>query len=458
MCRLLLSQIAKCLLFIMVPIAVAWAEPPEFVQGEILLEGALDQHQSYQIRRYYPLSNVSAIKVPLGQEQRAVAHHRGKGKKASLNLVAHKFFSSQDPISSYQWHFDSIQLQQAHGISKGDGVVVAVLDTGFNPGGDDSVVCSVVGADIINNDSNPHDGNGHGTHVSGTVAQATDNNVGVAGVAPNSCLMAVKVLNDSGSGSFADIADGIRWATDNGAKVINMSLGIAANYQVTNDFVMDSALEYAYSNGVTVVAASGNDGFRKNVSYPAIYPTVISVGATDLRNQKTRYSNSGEGLDVMAPGGNMAADQNGDGYADGVLQETFDADGVFSYWFYQGTFMASPHVAGVAALLVASGTATSPDDIRAALQSTALDLGESGYDSKNGYGLVQAYSALQWQPGLPPTDPPVACTDADGDGVCLEDGDCDDGNADVYPGFNEKGRRRNDGLDNDCDGVIDPNF
>lgn len=271
--------------------------------------------------------------------------------------------------------------------------------------------------------------------------------------------MAVKVLDDSGSGSFIDIAEGIRWATDNGAQVINMSLGVTASARMYNDPTVDPALDYAYNNGVTVVAAAGNDGFRKNVSYPAIYPSVIAVGATDYRNQKPRYSNFGDGLDIVAPGGDTSADRNGDGYADGVLQETFESDGTFSYWFYQGTSMASPHVAGVAALVISNGTAASPDDVRAALESTALDIGEGGFDSKFGHGLVQADLALTWTAGSPPTEPPTEppaeCTDLDGDGVCVEEGDCDDTNASVYPGFNEKGKRRNDGLDNDCNGVID---
>ena len=435
-----------------------FAEPPEFVKGEILVSGSPDEHPSLTVTRYYPLSDISLISVQPGQEQARVNHLKSKGKHAALNLKASKFFTSNDPISSFQWHLDSINLTQAHAITKGAGATVAVLDTGFNAAGDDSVSCLVSGQDIVNNDADPTDGDGHGTHVAGTVAQTTDNGIGVAGVAPESCIMAVKVLDDSGSGSFIDIAEGIRWAADNGAQVINMSLGVAANYRITNDSVVDPALDYAYNQGVTVIAAAGNDGYRRNVSYPAIYPTVIAVGATDFRNQKTRYSNFGNGLDIMAPGGDTGADRNSDGYADGVLQETFDSAG-FSYWFFQGTSMSSPHVAGVAALLISAGTASQPDDIRSALQSTALDLGNEGFDKSYGHSLIQADMALAWSeaepPTEPPTEPPSECTDADGDGVCYEEGDCDDNNANVYPGFNEKGRRRSDGLDNDCNGIID---
>lgn len=433
---------------------IALADAPEFKHGEVLVSGTPDAHPGLNVVRYYPLSDVSLVSVTPGQEQAAITKLKAKGKRASLNFKATKFFSSNDPISSFQWHFDSINLGAAHSTSSGAGAVVAVLDTGFRAGGNDGVACQLAGTDIVNNDADPTDGDGHGTHVAGTVAQETDNGVGVAGVAYSSCLMAVKVLDDSGSGSFIDIAEGIRWATDNGAHVINMSLGVSATYRITNDSIMDPALDYAYDNGVTVVAAAGNDGFRKNVSYPAIYPTVIAVGATDYRDRRVRYSNFGDGLDLMAPGGDTGADRNGDGYADGVLQETFDSTGSFGYWFFQGTSMASPHVAGVAALLISSGVATAPDDVRTALESTAKDLGDTGFDSQYGHGLIQADAALGWNPGEPPPPPPP-CTDADGDGYCEEIDDCDDSDPKVHPGMNEKGPRRRDGIDNDCNGIID---
>lgn len=435
-----------------------WAAMPEFVKGEVLLAGPPEHHAGLDIKRYYPLSDISVISVTPGEEARSLDHFRTLGKTPTLNLVAKAFFTSGDPYSSYQWHFDNIRLMEAHTLQRGAGVVVAILDSGLHASGDDSPICTVGGWNMVANTPDALDGNGHGTHVAGTVAQATDNGVGVAGVAPESCIMPVKVLDDAGSGGFADIAEGIRWASDHGARVINMSLGIAANYQMTSNSIMDSALDYAYAQGVTVVAAAGNDGFRKNVSYPAIYPTVIAVGATDLLNRKTRYSNFGSGLDLMAPGGDTSADRNGDGFVDGVLQETFDDSGTFSYWFYQGTSMASPHVAAIAALLIANGNATSPDEVRQALQQTSKDLGESGYDNQYGYGLVQADLALQWSVSAPPEEPPVSCTDADGDGVCLEHGDCNDTNPLVYPGFNENGKRRNDGLDNDCNGLIDMGY
>ena len=266
--------------------------------------------------------------------------------------------------------------------------------------------------------------------------------MGLAGLAYGVCIMPVKVLDDSGAGTSADIADGIYFAVNNGAEVINMSLGWNARFNIRNNSFIDPALNHAFANNVTVVCASGNDGNRKNVSYPAIYPTTIAVGATDARNQLARYSNKGDGLDLVAPGGDNTRDDNGDGYADGVLQET-RINGSWGYYFFDGTSMASPHVAAAAALLISSGVATTPQEVLDALTASALDLGSPGYDNNTGHGLLQVANALS---GPPP------CTDADGDGYCAENNDCDDSDPNVNPGTAEV---CGDGIDNNCDGNID---
>ena len=435
---------------------------PPFLSGQVVIAGAPETvPDGYTVIKHLPNANLTVVKVAPGKERGHIQSLSARGLRANFNLIANAF-ASNDPSSSLQWHFPLVQSDQAWLLSTGVGITVAVLDTGLTTGGDDGIGrVSAYGIDIVNGDAYPADGDGHGTHVSGTIAQNTNNNVGVAGLAYSACIMPVKVLDDNGSGSFADIAEGIYYAVDNGARVINLSLGTAARYGITNDPVFDTALDYAYDKNVTVVCASGNDGSRKNISYPAIYPTTIAVGAVDTQSKVTRYSNKGNNLDIVAPGGDNGKDLNGDGFADGVLQETY-LNGAWGYWFYSGTSMASPHVAAIAAMLYAYDTNHTPDSILQALTSTAQDLNESGFDKTSGYGLVQAYDALSY-------DGSSACTDNDGDGVCVEDGDCEDrpngedgipGTPDdgtlIYPGHPDKGGRwGRDGIDNDCNGKPD---
>ncbi|MBT3222050.1 MAG: S8 family serine peptidase, partial [Proteobacteria bacterium] len=292
-----------------------------------------------------------------------------------------------DPYRSFQWNLDDIDVESAWSITDGSGVVVAVVDTGVSLGGEDTPVSVLQGYDFVDNDTNPNDGDGHGTHVAGTIAQATNNGVGVAGVAPGATILPVRVLDDSGNGDSSDIAAGIVWAVDQGAEVINLSLG--SDYLST---VEEDACQYASDNGVLVVGASGNSATTDWVVYPAAFDTVIAVGATDFNRETTEYSNWGPEVELVAPGGDVYADENNDGYVDGVVQET-NASGYFDYEFWEGTSMAAPHVAATAALLIASGV-TDHDEVRTRLQSTATDLGKSGWDKKYGFGLVNPYGAL----------------------------------------------------------------
>ena len=417
---------------------------PPFLSGQVVIAGAPETvPDGYTVIKYLPNANLTVVKVEPGKERGHIRSLAARGLRANFNLIANAF-ASNDPLGSYQWHFPLVQSDEAWILSTGTGVTVAVLDTGLATGGNDGIDYVVSGYDMVNGDAYPADGDGHGTHVSGTIAQRTNNGVGVAGLAYSARIMPVKVLDDNGSGSFADIADGIYYAVAEGARVINMSLGTAARYGLTNDPVFDDALDYAYENDVTVVCASGNDGSRKNISYPAIYPTTIAVGAVDTQSKVTRYSNKGNNLDIVAPGGDNGKDLNGDGFADGVLQETY-INGEWGYWFYSGTSMASPHVAAIAAMLYAYDTSHTPDSILQALVSTALDLNEAGFDKASGYGLVQAYDALVY-------DGSSVCTDNDGDGWCVENGDCNDGDATINPGADEL---CGDGIDNNCDGAFD---
>lgn len=304
-----------------------------------------------------------------------------------------------DPKYKYQWHLDQIHMPAAWKLSDGKGVIVAVLDTGvsyenyagFHQVPDLGGVEFVKPYNFVDNDNHADDDHGHGTHVTGTIAQATHNGIGVAGIARHVSVMPLKVLSGRGSGSVAGIADAIRYAADNGASVINMSLGGRFPSKV-----LEKAVKYAHDKGVVVVCAAGNDG-RGKVSYPAAYPGALAVAATQYDETTTFYSNWGKQISVAAPGGNTRVDQNGDGQPDGVLQNTIAIGDPThdDYYAYMGTSMASPHVAGAAALVVAQGV-TNPDAVKKILeQSARAPKGESNFDKKRyGAGIIDAEAAI----------------------------------------------------------------
>ncbi len=299
-----------------------------------------------------------------------------------------------DPCFRYQWHLRQVGLPDAWKMGQGKGAIVAVIDTGVTRVPDLHDVKMVPGYNFVADTENAADDHGHGTHVAGTIAQATNNKLGVGGVAFGATIMPLKVLSASGSGSMAAIAQAIRWAADHKANVINMSLG--GPFPVG---AIRNAIDYARNKGVVVIAAAGNDG-RGKVGYPARYPGVIAVAATQFDETTTFYSNWGKEIDIAGPGGNTRVDQNGDGKPDGVLQNTVvpgrirDTD----YLWFMGTSMATPHVAGVAALIVGAGV-TKPDAVERILLETARKPKgksvEGRIDDRYGAGLVDAGAALK---------------------------------------------------------------
>jgi serine protease len=300
-----------------------------------------------------------------------------------------------DACFKYQWHLRQIGMPDAWKRGTGEGVVVAVIDTGVTKVGDLAGTKFVPGYNFVANNADAADDHGHGTHVAGTIAESTNNRIGVAGVAYGAAIMPLKVLSARGSGSMAGISQAIRWAADHGAGVINMSLG--GPFAVG---AIASAVKYAHGKGVVIVAAAGNDG-NGRVSYPARYPGVIAVAATQFDETTTFYSNWGAAIDIAAPGGNVRVDQNGDGKPDGVLQHTIVPGdiGRTDYLWFMGTSMASPHVAGVAALIMGAGVRR-PDAVEEILLGTARRpkgrnaAAGARVDDHYGAGIVDAAAAL----------------------------------------------------------------
>jgi len=343
----------------------------------------------------------------------ALARLRGmqEVEYAEPNGIVRAYLTPNDPNYKYQWHMRLIGAERTWDIQAGAAsVVVAVLDTGiayedFGPyrkAPDWGSTTFVTGYNVLNGSSHANDDNFHGTHVASTIAEATNNNIGVAGLCFGCALMPVKVLDNDGLGTYFDVAEGIDHAvnfTQNGqkpVKVINLSLGGEGE-----STTVTRAIDRAVAQGITVVAAAGNDGSDK-VSFPASYASVIAVGAVDGRKQRAPYSNYGSALDVVAPGGDLDRDDDSDGYPDGVLQQTFSPTraaregryDVFGYFFVEGTSEATPHVAAIAALLYNQGI-KDPTAIRKAIESTAEDLGAAGRDDQFGHGLVRPAEALK---------------------------------------------------------------
>ena len=306
-----------------------------------------------------------------------------------------------DPMYAKQWNMTMLSMEEAWKTADGKGAVVAVIDTGvaFEDYKDKNGVYHRVpdlaqtafaqGYDFIDDDEHANDDHGHGTHVAGTIAQSTNNSIGVTGIAYKASIMPLKVLNRSGYGNIADIAEAIVYAADHGAHVINMSLGGSGE-----SLLMREAVEYAHKKGVTVVCAAGNES-RDRASYPAAYPYALGVSSVGPDGQLAPYSNYGKGIDIAAPGGNTKTN-----IEHGILQNTIGRSDPTkdSYEYFQGTSMASPHVAGVAALLVSLGV-KDPDKIEKILFSTATQKKDA---AKYGAGIVNAAAAVQKAAELSP--------------------------------------------------------
>jgi serine protease len=306
----------------------------------------------------------------------------------------------------------------ADGAPGGRGVVVAVLDTGvayanrgrFRISPDFNRSEFVKGYDFVGRDPYPNDRNGHGTFVAGTIAEATNNVAGLTGLAYGAKIMPVRVLDTEGEGEASTIAEGVRFAVDHGARVINLSLEFSPGVTASDIPELIGALRYAHRRRVLVVAAAGNEGHTA-VAYPAKAPDVLAVGATTEHGCLAAYSNDGSGLALVAPGGGPDADLPGDPNCNpetpgkDIYQVTFTGNSVSRFGMpsgYEGTSMATPHVSATAALVIASGVLgahPTPAQLTARLRATARKLGGGGDEDLYGAGLLDAAAATA--PGGP---------------------------------------------------------
>jgi serine protease len=317
------------------------------------------------------------------------------------------------------WGVNALQawdLARAAHAGGGKGVIVAVIDSGvayenhgpFRRAPDlNASRFTKAKYDWVDRDRHPDDEESHGTHVTGTIAEQTNNGKGVTGLAYGVKIMPLRVLDSEGNGDGADIARAIRYAVKHKARVINMSVEFDTSLRAGDIPEVIAALHYAARKKVTLVAASGNEGISK-VAYPARDPQVISVGATTFNGCLADYSNAGRGLDLVAPGGGQDAAFAGNptdkancdpsGPDHHIVQQTLWRDvRHFKLVGFEGTSFATPHVSAAAALLIATkrlGAHPTPAQIKARLKATAKDLGATGTDQYYGAGLLDAGAAL----------------------------------------------------------------
>ena len=405
-----------------------------FKPGEILVRFAaktsattmqptFEQYNVTPIRALYR-SDVQLMRVPTGREIEIAAALSAdpRVRYAEPNYRYHAFDTTpDDPQFSHQWAHPMMRSPSAWDISTGSAaVVIAIVDSGVDLSHPDLAGKLVAGHDFVDDDSTPNDANGHGTHVAGIAAAITNNATGVAGTSWGAKIMPVRVLDNAGYGYNADITDGIIWAYQHGADVINLSLGGTAYSQAMQD-----AVNAAHAAGSLVVAAMGNCRTTgpgcptaNPTAYPAAYANVFAVAATTASDTYAPYSQYGAHCDIAAPGGamNYYHDANG-------IYSTMPTYAVYlttHYSYYnnydtlQGTSQAAPHVSGLAALIWSVDPTLTNDAVQNVIQQTADDLGPAGKDQNYGWGRIDSYAALASL--IVPDAPVLAPIDnADGD-------------------------------------------
>ena len=415
----------------------AAAEPGGYLPGEVVVQYAPDLGPTVQASIESLTGTAAEDDLPGGSKRLRIEDGASVADTVSElrrdprvayavpNHVARaSAIQPNDPGFPLQWNFwgpyginmpEAWSLASGRNAPGGRGAVVAVLDTGvayrrlgaYRRAPD--LASFARGYDFVDGDRYPLDANGHGTHVSGTIAESTNNGIGAAGIAYRARIMPVRTLDAFGSGDAVTVSRGIRYAVRHDADVINLSLEFGPTVRATDVPDVLAAIRFARRHGVVVTGVAGNSSDQQ-VPYPARAKGVIAVGATTEHGCQAEYSNSGDDLDVTAPGGGDDALPGLDPWDQehctpgvplhSVYQQTFSSAlsrfGMPSGFY--GTSMAAPHVAGLAALVIASerlGPRPRPASVERLIEQTARDIGPPGYDVRYGHGLIDAAAALR---------------------------------------------------------------
>lgn len=307
----------------------------------------------------------------------------GKIRCSLPKFEVQEILTLQEAAQQSGWSITAFDLPKAWEKTRGDGVKIAVLDTGCDLDHPDLAHNLLPGINLINRRKPPQDDNQHGTHVTGIIC-AENNEIGMVGVAPEAKVMPVKVLDSKGNGDLAIVAEGIRWAADNGADMITMSLGSPRPLQNIR-----KAIQYAESKGVVSFVAAGNMGLTKEIFYPANYPETIAIGSIDENFDRSKFSNTGENLDFMAPGGKIFSTVPDDWYA-----------------ILSGTSMACPFAVGVAALCLSWQRKYAPnqplrgaESYRELFRKHTSSINNEKYANKQffqGFGIIDPRKFMTW--------------------------------------------------------------
>jgi thermitase len=345
------------------------------------LNSVLTSVHAVAARALGPGSDTYRVLLPAGADLEALAAQLAADPAvayAEPNRIRTQMRTPNDSVLSQQWALRDIHAYEAWDITTGGPITIALLDTGVSPSHPDLQGKLLRGHDFFNNDDDASDDEGHGTYTAGVVAASSDNGTGIAGICWGCKILPVKVLGSRGQGDDATIAAGIRWAVDQGARIISMSLGGPDDTQVMRD-----AVNYAHEHNVLLVAASGNGQADGNLpNYPAAYPSVLAVSATTANDMVTGFSTTGGFVDISAPGV-------------GLWSTLWTRSAGNTYGVANGTSAACPHVAGAAALALTLRPDLSADQLADIVMAAADDQGAPGKDPEYGYGRLNLLRVVQ---------------------------------------------------------------